>query len=68
MGLEDIAKDMLIGFAKELIGLGISKLKGVLTDDEIRDTVESILPAESVSRRAQREIEEQSRRAVGFGG
>lgn len=61
MGLEDVVKDLLVSFGKELIGLGISKLKEVLTDDEIRDTVESILPVESASRKAQREIEAQNR-------
>lgn len=67
MGLEDIAKDLLVAFGKELVGLGVSKLKEVLTDDEIRETVEQILPVESASRKAQREIEEHNRR-VGFGG
>ena len=67
MGLEDIAKDLLVSFGKELIGLGVAKLKEVLTDDEIRDTVEIILPVESESRKTQREIEAQNRR-IGFGG
>lgn len=57
MDLEGLAKDMLISFGKELIGLGISKLKEVLTDDEVRETVEQILPVESKSRKAQRELE-----------
>ena len=62
MGLEDIAKDLLVSFGKELIGLGVSKLKEVLTDDEVRETVESILPVESESRKVQRELESRLRR------
>lgn len=57
MGLEAIAKEMIIGFGKEIIGFGIRKLKEVLTDDEINEVVAEILPAESKSRKAQREIE-----------
>ena len=61
MGLEDLAKDLLVGFGKELIELGIAKLKEVLTDDEVRDTVEQILPVENASRRVQRDIERMDR-------
>ena len=58
MGVEDFGRELVIGIGKELIGLGIRKLSEYLTDDEIRDTVEEILPAESASRKAQREIEQ----------
>ena len=57
MGFEDFGRELVIGIGKELIGLGVRKLGEYLTDDEIRETVEEILPAESESRKAQREIE-----------
>ena len=57
MGIETLAKELIIGFGTELIKMGITKLKDVLTDDEIRDTVEAILPVESASRKAQRTID-----------
>lgn len=62
MGLEDFGKELVIGIGKELIALGIRKLGEFLTDEEIRETVEEILPVESASRKAQREIERNKER------
>ena len=57
MGLEDFAKELVIGIGKGIIEAGVRKLKEVLTDDEIHEVVAEILPVESKSRKAQREIE-----------
>lgn len=67
MGIEDLVKDVAVSVGKKLIEMGIRELREVLSDDEVRETVEQILPVESESRKAQREIEAQNRR-VGFGG
>ena len=67
MGIEDLVKDVAVSVGKKLIEMGIRELREVLSDDEVRETVEQILPEESESRKAQREIEAQKRR-VGFGG
>lgn len=70
MGIEDLIKDVAIGVGKKLIELGIRELSEVLNADEVRETVEQILPAESKSRKAQREIEEAAAelQRVGSGG
>ena len=54
MGLEDLA----IAVGKELVTLGIRKLHEYMTDEEVVEVVTAILPAESKSRRVQREIEQ----------
>ena len=57
MSIEDLVKDVAISVGKKLIEMGIRELREVLSDDEVRETVEQILPVESASRKAQRDIE-----------
>lgn len=65
MSIEDVFVQAAIIAGKELIALGVRKLGEYLTDEEIRETVEMILPAESMSRKAQREIERNLRKLHG---
>lgn len=64
--MEDFLKEVAIATGKALLEAGIKQLKQVLTDDEIHDTVASIMPAMSESRKTQFEIE--SHRAYGATG